>query len=151
MARFVFTGGQDLDRALRALPDALSHEILIEALIEAAEPIRAEAASLAPRGRTGAPHLADNIVAAETTRVTGSRRGRWRSVEAHEHVVAIGPSYQPHDHFYGMFQEFGTVHHPAQPFLRPALDRGAPKALQQLAKIIWRHLERATGTVRRTA
>lgn len=144
MARFVFQGGQELDKALMALPAAMEHDLVIEALLEVAEPIRADAASRAPRAKGGGQHLADHIIAAETTLTTEGKRGRMRSVEAHEHTVAIGPSYQPRDFFYGFFQEHGTVKHPAQPFLRPAFDHGAPRALKQLGGILWRLIERST-------
>lgn len=35
------------------------------------------------------------------------------------------------------FQEFGTVHHPAQPFVRPAFDGGVSRALSDLARSMW--------------
>lgn len=35
------------------------------------------------------------------------------------------------------FQEFGTVHHSAQPFVRPAFDGGVSRALSDLARSMW--------------
>jgi HK97 gp10 family phage protein len=114
--------GADIATAFSKMAAPLRHDLVTKILVNAAEPMRATAADLAPRGPGRGPHLADNIVIAETTRLPGGR-GRWRDIEDHEHVIAIGPAHKPNDVFYGVFQEFGTAHHPAQPFLRPAFDQ----------------------------
>lgn len=118
------------------------HDAAIAALLHAVEPIRAGAAARAPRGKGKGPHLADHIVAAETTRVPGGR-GRFRDVKAGEHVVAIGPSYRPEDVFWGGFQETGTAHHPPQTFLRPAFDAGVEEAQRRLGQAFWQQILKA--------
>ncbi len=129
---------------LRQMSDAVSHEVAIEALKEAAEPIRALASALAPRSNQ-APHLADNIIVSETTRVRGfGGSGRWRDVDPFVSTVAIGPSYRPEDIFYGQFQEFGTAHHAAQPFLRPAFDVMRSRVPKMIAASLGRAIARRT-------
>lgn len=44
--------------------------------------------------------------------------------------------------FYWLFQEFGTAHHPAQPFLQPAIDRTVDKIENNLADSVNREIER---------
>ena len=127
--------GADLAATLRQLAQPVRHEVAVRALSEAAEPMRAEAASLAPRGHGKGPHLADNIVIAETTRVPGGR-GRWRDSEDTEHVVAVGPSFRPDDVYWGLFQELGTAHHSAHPFLRPAFDHHSSKVMEHAGRLL---------------
>ena len=116
--KHTWKGDTDLMKTFRALSSAVSRDVLADALTESAEPIRSAASALAPRGRGRGPHLADNIVVGVTQFGDGGQVSNPDVV-----TVAIGPSHQPHDMFYGMFQEFGTAHHPAQPFMRPAFDQ----------------------------
>ena len=112
---FRFEGGKDLAATLRAMPKAQSRTAQIDALLEAAEPIRAVARRMAPRA-PGAPDMADNIESMQTRRaldVSGTETG-----------VIVGPMKWA---FYAHFQEWGTVRHAAQPFLRPE-DGAAPAA-----------------------
>lgn len=139
-----FTGDDALTKTLKALPDAISHDVAIAALKEAAEPMRARAAALAPRGDGKGVTLAESIIATETTRVRGfGGGGKWRDVREGESVVAIGPSYRPADAFYGAFQEHGTAHHAAQPFLRPAFDAERKHVQKRLGVLIWAAIVRA--------
>ena len=136
--RHTWKGDEALTKAFRQLSDAVSHDVAIEALTMAAEPIRRRAEALAPRSSGRGPHLADNIIVSETTRVRGfGGSGRWKDVGPGVSAVAIGPSYRPHDLFYGQFQEFGTANHPAQPFLRPAFDAERKQTQQRLASLLW--------------
>jgi HK97 gp10 family phage protein len=82
-------------------------------------------AALAPH-EPGKPDLRDAMV-------ISTSRGQDRN----EAAVAIGPTRKG---FYGSFQELGTKHHAAQPFVRPALDRNVQISLQILASAIWREL-----------
>jgi HK97 gp10 family phage protein len=116
--RHTWKGDGDLVKTFKAMSNAVSRPVMVEALTRSAEPIRATAAALAPRGEGSGPHLADNIVVGET-----GFGANGNTVASDLVTVAIGPSHQPHDMFYGQFQEFGTAHHPAQPFMRPAFDQ----------------------------
>jgi HK97 gp10 family phage protein len=59
-------------------------------------------------------------------------------------AVAVGPSKAG---FYGIFQEFGTVHHGAQPFARPAFDQTVQKSLGILAAALWQAIGKRRGPV----
>lgn len=138
-----FAGGKGLAAALRTLPQALSRSIVLEALKEAAEPMRSRMAQLAPR-EPGKPDIADNIGISVANRLGDVGGGRWQARHDEEHAVAVGPTK---DFFYGIFQEYGTSRHRAQPFMRPAFDGEAPRALPQLGNRIWAAIrDRAMST-----
>lgn len=127
-------GGQELARNLNALPARVSRRIMNEALRDAAEPMRARMAALAPR-EPGAPDLADNIVVSVAQRIGSTEGGAWRPrFDDKEAAVAVGPAK---NYFYGLMQEFGTVRHGAQPFARPAFSSEASKALSILTAALW--------------
>lgn len=138
MAKFSMQiqGGKELAMRLRALPEAYTRTIVLGALREAGEPMRARMAQLAPR-EPGKPDLADNINISVANRLGDVGGGRWEARHDEEHAVAVGPTK---DFFYGLFQEYGTVHHAPQPFMRPAFDSEAPRALQILTDELWKPL-----------
>ena len=125
-------GDEALRKMFRSLSQDMASAASVEALAEAVEPMRATAALLAPRGPGRGPHLADNIIVAETKfGANGKALGPGAS------AVAIGPSHRPSDHFYGYFQEFGTANHPAQPFMRPAYDQTRGEVKRRVATSLW--------------
>lgn len=138
-----FEGGEQLARKLRALPPALSQKILRAALKEAAEPMRARMAAYAPR-EPGAPDLADNIGISLASRIGSTAGGQWRARhDAFEQAVAVGPTKA---FFYGLFQEYGTTRHGAQPFMRPAFDEVSPESLGILGRALWEAIRKEAGT-----
>jgi len=98
------------------LPDALGADVLEHAAHEGAEPIRMAASRLAPRRRG---RLARHIAA-----VTVERTRR-------KCTVAVGPERRV---FYGLFSELGTIHQPAQPWLRPGFDLAKRRAVRAAEK-----------------
>lgn len=130
--RVKFEGGAELAKTLNSLPAIYSRKVVLEALTEGAEPIRDTAARLAPLGET--ENLSEHMTISTAIRIGSTAGGRWRPVDANEFAVAVGPS--KHE-FYGLFQEYGTVHHGAQPFLRPAFDQERGKALTIIGDALW--------------
>lgn len=120
-----FEGGEELAQVLSGLPRRVSTRLLREALREGGQPIQVRASSMAPR-KPGAPDLADNIAVADARPPAGAQV-----------AVAIGPT---RDFYYGFMQEFGTAHHGAQPFLRPAFGSQVPKVLGIIGAALWREL-----------
>lgn len=127
-----FTGGPEMQRTLNALPDAVARRVQLRALREGAEVIQGAAEGYAPR-RTG--ELADRIVINTVTKSAG---------DFDEATVAVGPAVSV---FYGRFQEladeYGGVHHRAQPFMRPAFDARWREALSIIKTFLWSGIERA--------
>ena len=128
-------GGKALADALNSLSARVRRNTLVEVLTEAAEPMRRRAASLSPH-EPGAPDIKQNIVVSRSTR-TMSADGFLQRQDEFQATVAMGPA---RGFDYGLFQEYGTVHHGAQPFMRPAFDGEAPKAIKDIGAALWREL-----------
>lgn len=126
MISLTFSGGQELAKAINALPSAVSIKVQREALAAGAEPMRAEAEVLAPRG-PDAPHIADNII------ISIPRTGL-ADVSDEAAVVAVGPDKK---YFYGFFWEFGWRYHSAHPFMRPAFDTKGAECVAIIGKQLW--------------
>lgn len=137
-----FEGGKELAEELAKLPSRVGRRMLIQALKDAAEPMRERASRSAPH-EPGAPDLRENIAISVTQRIPDSEGGSRRRDDT-EAAVAMGPTK---GFFYGFFQEFGTVHHGAQPFMRPAFDHGASPALDAIRASMWQALA-ARGVIR---
>lgn len=124
MIRMRVEGVSQLAANLQSLSTRLSRQIMREALRKAGEPMRARAESAAPR-RPGPPDLADNIVMSNARPSDGSV------------AIVVGPAF---GFFYAYFQEFGTGHHAAQSFLRPAFHGHVEQAINTVKGEIWREL-----------
>jgi len=137
-----FEGGAELARVFRALPDRVSTKVLREALEDAAEPMRADMASIVHRA-PGPPDIADHMVVKGITRYEDADLGTV-TVEPGSAAVAVGPAK---GYFWGYFLEFGTVTARPYPFMRPAFDGNTTAALAGLSADLWRALAGA-GVIR---
>lgn len=122
------TGADELAKALAQLPNAVSMKVQVQALKDAAKPMRDTMEALAPRG-DDAPHMADNI----RIGVASEQRKNEES-QFDQAVVEVGPTM---GFFYGFFQEFGTAFHPAQPFARPAFDTKVKESQSIIGARLW--------------
>lgn len=130
MIAWRFDGGDQLADALDAQADGLKRPIVIGALTEGAEPIRAAAEARAPRGE-GPDHLADHIVISPVSNSSTSRTGRDPETDF---AVKIGAERH---FFYGLFAEIGSAHQAARPWLRPAFDSLAGQSLGIIGRELW--------------
>lgn len=117
-----FSGGKEIAAKLADLSLRSNKRVTRDALTAAAETIRTPAARMAPR-RPPAPDFADHIV-------IGTARARPGETAA----IKVGPSTDFH---YAFFQETGTVHHAARPFLRPAFEQNWRNALDVVRDAFW--------------
>lgn len=115
-------GIDKLRRRLAELDKNVRSELMTEALLAAAEPVRAQAEASAPR-RRGV--LAVNVV---------------KEVDEKEEkgTVKVGP--RTRDAFYGYFIELGTSKMAAKPFLRPAIESQRKAAVEEARKVLARGL-----------
>jgi len=123
---FELKGGKELDATLKELGPKIARNLGTKAVREGAKPIVKEAKRLAPR-RTGT--LAKSITAVSQ-----------KSANAEELLVLIG--FRPPISRRAHFVEYGTSRHPAQPFMRPAMDARAADALKAMQEVL------ATGILR---
>jgi HK97 gp10 family phage protein len=122
--------------ALRELPRAVARDVMLRILTDRAEPIAESARNLAP---VDLGDLRDSITV--STRLTRRQRGLHRKEGADDVEVFVGPGPHPQAHL----QEFGTVHHPPQPFMRPAWDEHQGKLLDNIAEDLWGEIRQAAG------
>lgn len=121
----IFKDAKELERKFNQQGHFVRRQLLTKATREGAKLIRDKAEQLAPRD-TG------QLAEAELIRIDSGQSN------AAEVVAKIGPSK---DSFYGIFQEFGTAHHVAQPFLRPALEQTQEDAIKVSGATVGKGLE----------
>jgi HK97 gp10 family phage protein len=111
-------GAEELNRALREIGGRAGGLILRKAAEAGAEVIAEEAQRNAPR---------DSGELAESIDVAAGQIQQGRAVMN----IGVGKN-----EWYGIFSEFGTIHMPAKPFLRPALDTKAEEATEAVAQVL---------------
>lgn len=130
-------GGARLARELATLRSRVSRSIQYKALFAGAEPMRSAMSTLAPYDPESKLHLRDHIIV------------RRAVDELRAAAVAIGPLKKT---FWGGFQEWGTAHHGAQPFARPAFDQTVHQTINVIKATLADQLIRAgTGLSGRAA
>jgi HK97 gp10 family phage protein len=133
-------GLKELDEALKELPKATARNVIKRAFVQAIAPMEEQARAQAPR-RTG--QLAGSI--AFGTRLSRRQKGLHKKESDVEFFA--GAAALPHAHL----QEFGTAHHVAQPFMRPAWDANKMPALNSVARFLRDEIEKARARLARKA
>jgi len=139
-AKFKVEGFKDLDRALAGLGDPkASKRISRAALRKAAKPVAADAAANAPRDETDT----DGIVLADSIKVGSKLNKRQKRVQRRRRGdVELYVGVANEASAYGHHQEFGTEHHAAQPFLRPAWDANTGRMIDTIKTELWAGIRR---------
>ena len=127
-------GMDGLLRKLDGMPYSVAKRAIARALRKGAEPIREEAARLAPRDDdpTHGGHAADTMMI---------------SVQDQSAIGAVAKIGASKAGFYLGQQETGNINHPAQAHLRPALDAKQREAEEILGNELARQIERAMGAL----
>lgn len=115
-------GGKELAQFLDSLRPRVSRRLQYEALMAGAKPIRDEAQRRAPFDpvKSKGAHLQENQIIRYARDPNGGNAA----------AVAVGPAKWT---WWGAWQEWGTAHHKAQPYLRPAFDQMVRKAIDLIA------------------
>jgi HK97 gp10 family phage protein len=140
LAKFKVEGLRELERALAELPKATAKNTLKRTLKLAAQPIADHAQRLAPRDTGG---LAEGIMV--TTKKP--KRHKPKSGRAFAEIY-IGPKARSVN---AVPQEFGTVNHPAQPFMRPAWDAEQMTALDIIKNELGGQITKAAARLAKKA
>lgn len=129
-------GLADLKRSLDDLTNNLKKRIVRAALRDAAAPMLRQARANAPVLKSEHPYrlpgtLKRSIVAKSSKRFNGRNGeiGVYIAVHKRKGLGGKASARNPFDPFYWRFQEFGTKRHRAQPFMRPAFDANASRAI----------------------
>lgn len=132
-------GLRQVDEALKELPRATSKNVVRRVLRKRAEPMAFLAANLAPVDEAD---LA-NSMEVSTRLDRRQRRGGSRQ----DRVEVFVGSSSPLAHL----QEFGTRHHAAQPFMRPAFEQLKYRVLDGIQKDLLDEIEKAKARQARKA
>lgn len=138
-------GFKELDDALAEISKGAGKGVLRRSLKKAAEPLAALASSMAPVGPTG--NLAESVKYGTklTKRQAGLHRKMFRDDKASVEGF-VGPNDPA-----AVPQEFGTVDHGPQPFMRPAWDQDAMPLLDRLGKELAIEVEKSVKRARAKA
>lgn len=143
--RFLFSmeveGLKELEQALLGLDDQVKKKnVARAALRDAAKPMAAKMAILAPDDpKTGAPDLSTSIKISKRQRSGTQKKDTPESAGwVNMYVGPTGKGYPQ-----AIMQEFGTVHHGAQPYMRPAWDSAKPTIVDDIAKILAKKIKAA--------
>jgi len=137
---FRVDGLRELDAALQQLSSRMSKTVVERTLIKAAEPVERTAKALAPV-LTGS--LRDSLSVGRKL----SNRQRRRSRRESEVEVFVGANALPHAHL----QEFGTINHAAQPFMRPAWDQHKGEVLDSIAQLLGEEIKLTVDRIEKRA
>ena len=121
MAKSTFRvrGAKELEAKLKKIGSAVQGIMLEKAAMAGGLIIRDRAEELAP-------HLTGFLEEKIEVQVAKKKKDQVQ--------VSIGPHRRA---FYGHMQEFGTVKHAAQPFMRPSFDEKKDEATRTTAKFFW--------------
>lgn len=143
MSKVQILGLKEVDRALQELPRATSKNVMRRVLRKRAEPIAFLATQYVP---VDSGDLGNSIEIA--TRLTPRQRKYQRSkgmdIGADAVVLYVGSS-SPVAHL----QEFGTRHHAAQPFIRPAFEQLKHTVTEGLREDLWNEVKKSADRLAR--
>lgn len=130
-------GFSELEDELERLSKAAGKAALRRALKKSAQPLASLAASIAPRGEDGSLSASIAYGTKLTKRQAQLHRRMFASDKASVEgfVGANDPAAVP--------QEFGTIHHPPQAFMRPAWDQDQGAMIQRLKVELWAEIKKS--------
>lgn len=159
---FKIEGLQELDKALEQIAKKSTRTATMRrALQKAAQPMATMAASYAPyltgdleagikiraqaMGEVGKAAYADAKRAGGTNAdAVAAMRDARREAKASRINPAVALYMGPtRDLFYARFQEFGTINHAADPFMRPAFDAEAKPTIERIKPLLWAEIEKS--------
>jgi HK97 gp10 family phage protein len=137
-------GLKELEKALGELPKALRKPVVARMLRKAAQPLAEAMRSMAPDDPvTQGDDLRTGITVSPN--LSPRQKGLHKKMFADDKAAVemfVGPNAA---HYYGFFQEFGTVHHGPQPFVRPAWDAGKEPLLARIKDDLWLEINKAAA------
>lgn len=138
---FRIDGLKELDKALGELPRSTGKNVLRRVGRKALEPMLLNAVSRAP---TDDFDLVEGMgVSSKLTRRQKSLHRKMGGPATVELFAGAGPHPQAH------LQEFGTVNHGPQPFLRPAWDAGKDRVLEDIKSGLWTEVAKSAARLAR--
>jgi HK97 gp10 family phage protein len=135
-------GLREIEAALHELPKATGKNVVTRVLKKRGEPIANTARANAPVDQG---QLRDSI--GVSTKLSKRQKRIHRKEGPDDIEVFVGAGALPQAHMV----EFGTDQMPAQPFMRPAWDKGKEAALEGIGQDLWAEIEKAATRMAKKA
>jgi HK97 gp10 family phage protein len=135
-------GLRQIETALHELPKATAKNVMRRVLREKAQPIADTATALAP---VLSGDLKESV--AVSTKLSKRARRGHRKLSPNAVEVFVGPFAAPRS----IAQEFGTIDHAPQPFMRPAWDKHQDSVLEGIGEAMWAEIKKAAARQARKA
>jgi HK97 gp10 family phage protein len=125
---FEVKGFKDLYQAIDGLPEVVKKKELEPLLVKSLEPMRDTARFLAPDDPlTGPPWNLPTSIEVSTRQRSGRAKND-RALGRFDARAYMGPTKLGYPQ--AIMQEFGTMHHVATPYMRPAYDEGKHRVVE---------------------
>lgn len=124
-------GLRELEQALHALPDKIAKRLMTRAGRAAGALFKEQLQIRAPRSRFVANREHGPLHDHMRIKVSFQGGPNWMTVQ-------IGPDKTVS--YYARFYEYGTIHQPARPFMRPAFDAQKQRAIEAFANSLRENL-----------
>jgi HK97 gp10 family phage protein len=148
-ATFKISGLRQLDAALGQLPKATARSVLTRTGKKALQPMAETARALAPDDPdTGGNDLKASIIVGTKL---NTRQAKMARKDARENGKAFATVYMGPTVSHGLHQEYGTVNHGPQAFMRPAFSREAEGAIKIVASELGAEIEKAAKRLAKRA
>lgn len=132
-ATIKLTGMRELERKLALVKGSTAKNKMRRVLREAGEPVARKARGLAPEDEGDLRESIDVSPLLNRSQRRQFPKGSFADLEMH-----IGPSGLVQ----GITQEFGTIHHAAHPFMRPAWEGMEMRTLDTIGALAWAEVEK---------
>lgn len=138
-------GLRELGEAMRSLGREVATKVATSMTSAAAGVVRKDAIARAPEHDE--PHTVDGVEVQPGNlkrNIVRKKVAKSKTPLTSVHIVTVrGKRKDGYAARYGRLQEFGTVHHAPQPFLRPAFDNNRMRAVDEMKRVGQRRIEAA--------
>lgn len=142
--RLSFTGAQDMRASLDRMRKGMGKKLFEKNATAALTPMKNRMVANAPV-RTGRGRRSITIAPLDglSSYRMSARLHDLSPTSDHQYAMYVGPEITDRDDvFYLVFVELGTIHAPAHPFIRPAFDQEAPRAMTHFVQSMWADIEK---------
>lgn len=147
MAKFIITGVEAIDRALKGLEPRLARKLLKSGMRTALKPLLARIKAAAPVGRPyrrkGKEHKPGTLKKA--LKIRAAKRTRKGTIGIN---IVMGEGDFKGESFYGSFQEYGTKKMPGKHFMKNAFESDKERVRTDAIDEILRLVDEAVAEVR---
>lgn len=144
-------GFKDLEQTLNTLTKSAGRGVLKRTLISAAEPVAEVARQLAPDdpSTTSEDLHREIFVSSKLSKRDASSHRKMFKDDRSSVEVFVGPSIKAYPQ--ALMQEFGTVNHGPQSYMRPAWDQQQKPTLDRIGGALWQEIEKSMERAARKA